>query len=241
MRIPVLLLLAAAVFAVDLPRDPKAVVLSYDEVGGYTSVRTRKEPYVSVLADGTVKVRPFRAGAKDIEGKLGAAELAELMRFVVEKHRFFEFDEKKVKAAMGQGNVIIMDASAAVISVKVREKSKKVRFYALTYAARQHRKVRGLQDLSAIQQRLVSLMAIVRAGGKEKAAAFLTLANAALRKNHPQVKPLTVGDLVSTSKHPDASLILRFHRYEGPGRYTIASVRKPKEGELQVRVDVKAE
>ncbi|MHC4164917.1 MAG: hypothetical protein ACYSUM_22615 [Planctomycetota bacterium] len=240
MRIAALLLLTAVVvLAVDLPRDPKAVVLSYDEVGGYGPARTRKEPYVAVLADGTVKVPPFREGAKDLEVKLGAAELQELMRFVVEKHRFFEFDEKKVKAAMGQGNVIIMDASAAVISVRVRGKSKQARVYALTYAARQHRKVRALQDLSAIQQRLVNLMAIVRAGGKTKAAALLTLANAELRKSHPKVKPLTAGDLVSTSKYPDESVVLRFHRYEGPGRYTSASVRQPKDGDPQVEVSAK--
>jgi len=241
MRIPALLLLmAAVVFAVDLPQDPKAVVLSYDEVGGYGPVRTRKEPYVTVFADGTVKVPPFRAGAKDIEVKLGQAELQELMRFVVEKHRFFEFDEKKAKAAMGQGGAIIMDASAAVISVKVKNKSKQARFYALTWAARQHRKVRALQDLSAIQHRLVNLMAVVRAGGKAKAAACLALANAELRKNHPQVRPLTVGDLVTTGRYPDASVVLRFHRYEGPGRYTSASVQQPKDGDPKVEVSVKA-
>ncbi|MHC4974890.1 MAG: hypothetical protein ACYTG3_21450 [Planctomycetota bacterium] len=240
MKTPVLLLLAGVAFAVDLPKDPKAVVLSYDEVGGYGPARTRKEPYVSVLANGTVKVPPFREGAKDLELKLSPAELQELLRFVVEKHRFFEFDEKKTKAAIGMGGAIIMDASTTVISVKTRDKRKQARFYALTWAARQHKKVRALQDLSAIQQRLVNLMAVARAGGKKKAAAFLALANAELKKRHPQVKPLTAGDLVTTGRRPDESLVLRFHRYEGPGRYTSADVRQPKKGEPQVEVRVKA-
>ena len=241
MRIPALLLLAATAFAVDLPKDPKAVVLSYDEVGGYGPARTRKAPWVTVLADGTVRVPPFRAGAKDLEMKLGAAALQELMRFVVEKHRFFAFDEKKARAAMGQGNAMIMDASSTVISVQVQGKRKQARFYALTWAARQHRNVRALQDLSAIQHRLVNLMAVVRAGGKEAAAKCLALANAELGKRHPKVKPLLAGDLVSTSRYADASMVLRFHRYEGPGRYTIASVRRPKDGEPQVELNVRVE
>ncbi len=241
MRIPALLLLAAAALAVDLPKDPQAVVLSYDEVGGYGPVRTRKGPYLSVLADGTVKVLPLQKGARDLELKLTAAELQELMRFVVEKHRFFEFDEKKTMAAMGQKGAIIMDAASTVIAVKTRDKAKQVRFYALTWAARQHPKVRALQDLSAIGQRLVNLMAVVRAGGKAKATALLALANAELRKAHPKVKPLALGDLVSTGRRADGSLVLSFHRYEGPGRYTSASVRQPEKGDAEVEVRAKTE
>lgn len=241
MRVLALLLLAGAAFAVDLPKDPKAVVLSYEEVGGYGPVRTRKGPFLSVLADGTVRVLPLQKGAKDLELKLTGAELQELMRFVVEKHRFFEFDEKKTLAAMGRKGAIIMDASSTVIAVKTKDKAKQARFYALTWAARQHPKVRALQDLDAIGQRLVNLMAVVRAGGWKKAAAYLALANAELRKAHPQAKPLTAGDLVWTGRHPDGSLVVRFHRYEGPGRYTSASVRKPGKGDAEVEVHAKSE
>ena len=39
--------------------------------------------------------------------------------------------------------------------------------------------------------------------------------------------------------HP-VVVVLRFHRYEGPGAYTIASVSRPKDGEPQVELYVKA-
>lgn len=241
MRIPALLLVATVALAVDLPKDPKTVVLSYDEVGGYGPVRTRKEPFLTVLADGTVKVPPLQKGAKDLELKLTGAELQELMRFVVEKHRFFEFDEKKTMAAMGQKGAIIMDAASTVIAVKTKGKAKQVRFYAVTWAARQHPKVRALQDLDAIGRRLVNLMAVVRAGGKKKAAAFLALANAELKKAHPQARPLALDDLVWTGRHPDGSLVVRFHRYEGPGRYTSAHLVKPEKGDVKVEARAKTE
>lgn len=240
MRTLAILLLAGAALAVDLPSDPSAVVLTYDEVGGYGPERTRKAPFLSVLADGTVRVVPFGKDDGDIELKLSKDELKGLMEFVVEKHRFFEFDEKKAAASIGRGNPGVVDASSTVISCRTKDKSATARFYALAFAARRNPKARAVQDLYAIQMRLINLMAIVRAGGQKKAAELLALANAELKRAYPKVQPLVVADLVSTGRYPDGALYLRFHRYEGPASYTAAFVRVPGKGKPKVEVSVKS-
>ena len=62
-----------------LPKDPKAVVLSFDPgAGGF--IRKGAAPYLAIQADGTVTVVNLHTGDKK-EGKLTAKQVEDLVRF----------------------------------------------------------------------------------------------------------------------------------------------------------------
>jgi hypothetical protein len=235
----------AAPKRIELPRDPKAVVISLDYRGGYTAPRRNKAPYLSILADGTVS-RPDPFGLnKDQQSKITQAELQELLRYVVETQRFFQVDPKVLRKKLhaAEGGVSIVDASATVLKVSIRGKSLEVEQYALRFVARTHPQIDELKRLGAIEQRLGNLRAIVGAGGKKKAAEIVALANQHLKKRYPKAKPLTLGDLADAGERRDGTRFARLHRGAtlGRGPYVIVSVELPPKGEPRVAVQAGAE
>ena len=67
--------------AITLPKDPKAIVLSYDPgAGGF--IRKGPAPYLKIQADGDVTIVSPYDGSKK-EAKLSAEQLQELLRFAV--------------------------------------------------------------------------------------------------------------------------------------------------------------
>lgn len=232
-----------------LPKDPKAVVISFDYAGGFTPRRKNPAPLLSILADGTVQM-PDRFGfSRDVTGKISQAELQELLRFAIEKNKFFSYDPKKVKAKMlaaekGKRVPRIADAPSSVFEIHTADKSHKVSHYALGMVGRFYQGVEELQQLYAIQQRLNRLMNETRVGGKAAAEKLLKLANAELKKQYPKVQPLTMANFQNASTRRDKTSVT-FSRYgktaDGkPDRtYVFVGIEVPEKGEPKVSIRAK--
>ena len=230
-----------------LPKDPKAVVISFDYKGGFTPRPKNTDPVLSILADGTI-LMPDRFGfSKDVKGKMTQAELQDLLRFALEKNKFFSYDPKKVKAKMlaaekGKPIPRVADAPSSVFEIRTADKTHKVSHYALGMVGRFYQTVPELQQLYAIQQRLNYVMNETRIGGKAEVQKMLKLANAELKKMHPKAKPLTVEDFRSTSIRRDGTKSVTFYRYgktaDGkPDRtYVSVGIQIPAKGEPKVSV-----
>jgi len=108
-----------------LPKDPKAVVLSYDPgAGGF--IRKGAPPYLKILADGQVTVTSVFDGSQK-EAKLTSKQLEELLQFVVNDKGFFNVTAAKIaagiKEAAGNGPFIaVTGAGIAKITAEANGK-----------------------------------------------------------------------------------------------------------------------
>jgi hypothetical protein len=151
-----------------LPKDPKAVVLSYDPGnGGF--VRKGPPPYLQVRADGQVTVvSPFDGSRK--ERKLTAKELDDLLRFILHDKDFFNLTAAKItdginKEAAATGKFIaIGGAGIAVIEVHANGKDHEVKFRGASAYLATYPKVEVLAKFAAIESRLSGLGAAVAKG-----------------------------------------------------------------------------
>src|SRR5688572_29350859 len=80
---------------VPLPADGSAVIIMFDTRGGGPSPQPRKNmnPVLTVRADGRVTVLVDGQGiVPDVEMKLPADKIQELLRFIVTDQKFFDSD-----------------------------------------------------------------------------------------------------------------------------------------------------
>ena len=140
-----------------LPKDAKAVVISYDPgAGGF--IRKGEAPYLKIQADGSVTVTNLHNGEKK-EAKLAAKELDELVRFVIYDKKFFDVTEKKmndaIKEAAGKGPFIaIGGAGTSKIIVEANGKKHEVSFRAASAYTSAYPKVEVVPQFVAIEKRL---------------------------------------------------------------------------------------
>jgi hypothetical protein len=150
-----------------LPKDPKAVVISYDPgAGGF--IRKGEAPYLKIQADGQVTVTNLHDGSKK-EGKLTVKELEELLTFIVKGNDFFALDKAKIddgiKEAAGKGPFLAVGgAGTSVIGVNVNEKKHEVSFRAAKAFQSAYPKVKMLGQFVAIEKRLSDLGASTAKG-----------------------------------------------------------------------------
>ena len=156
---------------VALPKDPKAVVLSYDPgAGGF--VRKGPPPYLRIQADGQVTVTNLHDGSQK-ETKLTAKELDELLRFVVRDKDFFNITEARiaegVKEAAGKGPFIAVGgAGTSVIAVQADGKKHEVSYRAAAAYLQAYPKVEMLARFAAVEKRLADFAAAVAAGKQDE-------------------------------------------------------------------------
>ncbi len=145
---------------ITLPKDPKAVVLSYDPgAGGF--VRKGEPPYLKIQADGSVTVTNLHDNSKK-EAKLTAKELDELLRFVLRDKDFTTITEAKIndgiKEAAGKGPFIAVGgAGTSVIKVEADGKKHEVSFRAGAAYLQAYPKVEVLARFVAVEDRLNKL------------------------------------------------------------------------------------
>lgn len=143
--------------AIILPKDPKAVVLSYDPgAGGF--IRKGAAPYLKIQADGQVTVTNVVDGTT-ASSKLTPKELEDLVRFVIEDKDFFNVTETKIadgiKAAAANGPFIaIGGAGTAVITVDADDKQHEVSYRGAGEYLRVYPKVAVLAQFVAVEKRL---------------------------------------------------------------------------------------
>jgi hypothetical protein len=147
-----------------LPKDPKAVVLSFDPgAGGF--IRKGEAPYLKIQADGQVTVTSLFDGSK-MEGKLTPKELQDLLRFVVQEKAFFDLSEKKIadaiKDAYPNGPFIAVGgAGTSVIAVQANGKKHEVSYRAAAAFQQAYPKADELARFAAVEKRLSELAAAV--------------------------------------------------------------------------------
>jgi hypothetical protein len=158
---------SAAKAAIVLPKDPKAVVLSYDPgAGGF--VRKGPPPYLRIQANGRVTVTNLLNGAKK-ESKLTATQVKDLLGFVIQKSDFFNLSDTKISKAIqkaaGKGPFIaIGGAGTTVISVEANAKKYTVSYRGAAAYLRVYPKVKVLAQFVAIEKRLSDLATSVEKG-----------------------------------------------------------------------------
>jgi hypothetical protein len=162
---PVRALIKKAVIV--LPKDPKAVVLSYDPgAGGF--IRKGAPPYLKIQADGKVTVTNLVDGSEK-ESKLTAKKLEELLRYVIWEKDLLEvtaagIDAGIKKAAKDGPFIAIGGAGTSVIAVQTDGKKHEVKYrgagaYLSTYPA-----VEMLAQFVAVEKRLSELADSVAKG-----------------------------------------------------------------------------
>jgi hypothetical protein len=150
-----------------LPKDPKAVVITYDPgAGGF--IRKGEAPYLKIQADGQVTVTGLHDGTKK-ESKLSAKELDELLRFVIQDKEFATITAAKIDAgikdAAGKGPFIaIGGAGTSVIMVENDGKKHEVSYRGASAYLRTYPKVDVLARFVAVEKRLADLGATVAKG-----------------------------------------------------------------------------
>lgn len=232
-----------------LPMEPKSIVISYDEQNGFTLPRQNEAPLLAILADGTVQMPDAFGTSRDVTGEISKDELQNLLRFVIEENKFFDYDPEKVKAKMEEAQKQreipqIADAPDSVFEIRIADKKHSVRHYALGMAG-EYKEIKELQQLHAIQQRLNKLMSETRVGGKAGIEKLLKFANAELNKQHPDTKPLTAENFAGSHIAQDGKTSATFSRTgkndEGKpdGTYVVAILQIPEAGDPQVTIRVK--
>jgi hypothetical protein len=150
-----------------LPKDPKALVLTFDPgAGGF--VRKGPAPYLKIQADGAVAVTSLFDGSKK-ESKLTAQELQDLLRFVIQENDFFNVTAAKIDAAIkdaaGKGPFIAVGgAGTSVIRVEAGGKKHEVSYRGAGAYLRTYPKARPLAQFVAVEKRLSDLAGKVLKG-----------------------------------------------------------------------------
>jgi hypothetical protein len=143
-----------------LPKDAKAVVISYDPgAGGF--VRKGPPPYLQIQADGQVTVVNLLDGARK-EATLTAKELDDLLRFIIHDKDFLNVTETKIndgiKEAAGKGPFIAVGgAGTAVITIQANGKKHTVSYRGASAYLSAYPKVEPLAQFVAVEKRLQEL------------------------------------------------------------------------------------
>jgi hypothetical protein len=153
--------------AIVLPKDPKAVVVTFDP--GPNGIRRKgPAPYLSIPADGQVYVTGWLDESKK-ETKPTPKQLEDLLRFIVQDNDFFNIRADKITAGIAAEQakgvaVALGGVGTPVISVQVNDKRHEVSYRGADEYLRIYAKIRPLAQLVAAERRLSDLAALVLKG-----------------------------------------------------------------------------
>lgn len=228
--------------AIELPKDGKTLVLVLDYQGGFRPARQDdgqpEVPPLTIRADGTMVLAHTFGLGKHLEYRLSAEELQALLRLILVDNQFFEYDAKKVAAALqGGGAPLVADDMTTVLRIKTAAKEHEVSQYALKATAEGNKNIKALAQLHAIEVRLQRLMHEARAGGKTALDGIVKVANEHLKKQLPEAAALTAADLQDAFVKADGEKQVNFYRLgQGPGAFVLVKLTLPAKGEPKVEV-----
>lgn len=152
---------------ISLPKDPNAIVIQLDYVGGYTPPRKTKDPFLRIRADGQVAlISPF-GQHPPIETRISQENILNFLKFAIEDHRFLSLNSKELARAIQseakkQRTPMVADLPTTVIAIRVGDRVHEVRCEAPEFYAEHLKGLKDLQDFSAICQRLEKYMEALR-------------------------------------------------------------------------------
>ncbi|MCB9892700.1 MAG: hypothetical protein H6833_13690 [Planctomycetes bacterium] len=219
-----------------LPKDPKAIVLSLDYVGGFTPPRKTEDPYLRVLADGTMIAPPIFQEGEARTGKLSADELQTLLRFVVEEQKLLAWDAEAVQRDIRKRQVpMLADASSTVVFLQLKDRKVEASQYALgmyvtesSPFVKEGEAIPALVRLYAVERRLMHWHAIVLGGDPERVKGLLARLNQQRSEGHAEGPAFRLEDLTKGMFRPNG-IQLYFERSQDGGRWR-GDVQVPVEG-----------
>jgi RNA polymerase sigma factor (sigma-70 family) len=199
---------------VALPKDPQAVVLTWDHWRADLP-RMKDAPALRILADGTVQANDPHGPGIAVQAKLSAAELQELLRFAVREQGFFKIEQRQLQERLrplpGGAPPPSDDVRQTRTSLRVQADGREheIRCPDLRLHAEDCSEAR---QLLAILERLEHLRAWAYAGGQEGLAASLRLANEELRRQFPEAPLLKADDLQAALQQANGTAWLNLER-----------------------------
>jgi hypothetical protein len=226
-----------------LPDDATQPVIGLDYRGGMIA-RVDEAPSLVIQADGTTHLNAPYGMRKKIETKIPAQQLQDLLRMILHDYKFEQIDPRAIQQAIQQKGQMfaIMDAATVVVRVNIPDHQHEVKYYALRMMAQRFPDIEPLHRLAAIELRLSLFMSRIHAGGDEGLKKHLALANDALKKDHPEVKPLLTAHLEHAQQLADGRQTISFKREQRLDpemvQVTHVSLRYPAEGDVAIRTSV---
>jgi len=176
-----------------LPEDPSAVVilLEVKDRTPYPWLQCQLQgPFLTVLADGSFRtIEPF-CEASGFEGKLTAAELQDVLHFIIGEQQFFGLDPKGSYKPSRPDNLRIVTDHGRTTYVQIQTADR--RHETTAYWGQ----VPGpVDEIKRVETRLRRLVAEKKAG-KERLMQALAVVNQFLKREYPDVMPFTTEDLL---------------------------------------------
>jgi len=187
---------------IPLPQDKSAAVVTLDFRGGFGPPRQDSRPPLTIFADARVRVVDTAGTVSPLETKMSAEELQDLLRFAIDDHKFFDFDEAMAtrevlaESKKAEFSFAVSDGIETVIRIRTAEQEHEARFYVLSDHARAYPDAKLVRDLQAVEERLSHLLNIVRAGGRDRIAEVLKAANDYLKTAYPAVPAVSEDDFL---------------------------------------------
>ena len=157
-----------------LTTAPDAIVIQWRTIGGLSIDRSNIAD-LTIYADGKTVVGPRFGQGKHVEGELSMGQIQDLLRFAIDEQHFFRFYSRavdaEIKAILRQrqvdsqdvGGIAVplgppyVDAGTTVILIAADGQQHEVRFQGLVFAVQDYPEINALQQLRAIELRLLSV------------------------------------------------------------------------------------
>jgi hypothetical protein len=182
---------------IPLPSDPNESVIVVDDFKkrGWLAAQPSPEPFLTIRADGHVRVVDVVNDSPDSQGVLTPADLQDLLRFIIEEQNFFSLDPEGTYEPL----------PPEMANFRVHIDHARMPFIIVRTAERQHRTLVDLSTLrkpsaqfAAVDKRLRRVAEEVKAGGKERVAEALRLVNEYMSQQRPALSPFTMEEFHSS-------------------------------------------
>jgi RNA polymerase sigma factor (sigma-70 family) len=200
---------------VSLPKDPQAAVVTWDQWRPDLP-RLKDVPPLRIYADGTVSVNDPHGPGVAVQAKLTAAELQELLRFVVREQGFLQIEQRQLLARLrplpGRSLTDVDDVrqSRTTVQVSADGRENEIRCPDLRLHTQDSPETR---QLTAILERLEQVRLWAYAGGHSGLDAALRLANEELRRQFPEAPLLGPKDLQAALQQANGTAWLNLQRH----------------------------
>jgi len=216
---------------ISLPTDPSIAVITLDWSGGdILGLRKNMNPALTIRANGAMTVTDPKGNVADIESTLSAAQVQDLLRFIITDQDFFSINVNDIQNAIaadqrrtgiGYG---VADASDTVVHIQTADREQELRFYALGIFANRYPSMKALGQFNTVETKLRRLIEESRAGGKQGIAIALEQANVFLKQQDPLVIPLIAEDYSRTLQFANGRKLMQFQRNAAAGWKLLVTV-----------------
>jgi len=186
-----------------------------------------KKPYLQIFADGRVLNSPNAPEHPAYEIQLNEEELNAFLNKVVNEHKFYEIDLKKIEkqkaeVAKGRGGVgivpIMADAPTITFSMELGRGNHTYQISSAKSSARHFPDIEGLQNAVAIEDAARRMVHVAIGGGFENIERALEKVNEGLETDGHE--PMTMNELARCSERDGVTtIIFSWKNRDAQGRF----------------------